>query len=84
MKRTYKTAAAVLASLAALVLAAPVAQAQNGNDDIGVELRQGADNAKPRQEDRKAQARQSRGADDPAGNDRGGHGRGNDDGPNHT
>ena len=62
-----------------------VALAKHGNDDIRVELRHGADDAKTRQEDRKAQARQSRGADDPVGDDRGrGRGHGADDGPNHT
>jgi hypothetical protein len=79
MTRKPKTAAALLAALASLVLAAPAAQAKHGNDDIGVELRHGADNAKPRQDDRKAHARHARGADD-----RGGDRRGGDDGPNHT
>jgi predicted porin len=84
MTRMTRTAAAVLAAVAALALAAPAALAKHGNDDVGVELRHGADNAKQRQEDRKAQVRQSRGADDPAGDDRGGRGHGADDGPNHT
>jgi hypothetical protein len=84
MSRMTRTAAAVLAAVAALALAAPAALAKHGNDDVGVELRHGADNATPRQEDRKAHARRSRGADDPAGDDRGRGGHGADDGSNHT
>ena len=84
MKRMTMTLAAVLAAVAALAIAVPAALAKHGRDDVRVELRHGADNAKPRQEDRKAHARRSRGADDPAGDDRGRGRHGADDGPNYT
>ena len=89
MSRKSQTTFAALAAAVALVVAAPAAQAKHGGLDDGVvELRHGADDALRNQDDRTATRREAEarnGADDPAGDDRGGkqRGRGDDDGPNH-
>ena len=84
-----KKLAILFALVAALAVSAPlVAQARHSADDPRVELRHRADDRVG--DDRaKSKARvaststQRGGADDPAGDDHGGHGRGGDDGPGH-
>ena len=90
-----KKLAGMFSLVAALVVSAPVvaAQARHSADDPSTEVRHGADDragddrggrAKTLQEATAKAKQQRHGADDPAGDDRGGHGRGGDDGSNHT